>query len=270
MRALDVWLYGRRAGRLEQIDGEVRFDYDDGYVAAGGPALSCSMPLDGDDHRRAASAFFANLLPEGEVRTLVARRLGVSAGNDFGLLYEIGGDCAGAVTLLPPGATEGLDAPGDENGLSSGPQVRWLDETGLAAALDELPSRPLLADPDEGVRLSLAGAQDKLPVVVRDGRIGIPLGRTPSDPHRQDADRPLRRHGRQRGVLPRPSAFAGAVGRVRGDPHRGEPGVPARRALRPPPRRWWPGRADPPGGLLPGARDPAAAEVRVGGRPWAG
>ena len=182
MDALDVWLHGRRAGRLEQVDGRMRFTYAADYVATGGAPLSRSLPLGEGEHDRAAETFFANLLPEGEVRTLVARRLGVSAGNDFGLLYAIGGDCAGAVTLLPPRVAApdaGLWRPGDSNATSAG-EVRWLDEPALAAALDELPRRPLLADPDEGIRLSLAGAQDKLPVVVRDGRIGIPLGRTPS------------------------------------------------------------------------------------------
>lgn len=182
MRALDVWLYGRRAGRLEQDDDRMRFAYAADYVSAGAPPLSCSLPLGAAEYGREAQAFFANLLPEGEARTLVARRLGVSAGNDFGLLYAIGGDCAGAVTLLPPGAEPGADpAVGSRPApAAAGDGVQWLDEQALAAALDELPRRPLLADPDEGIRLSLAGAQDKLPVVVRGGRIGIPLGRTPS------------------------------------------------------------------------------------------
>lgn len=170
MRALDVWLYGRRAGRLEQVDGDMRFAYAGDYRSGAGPALSWSLPLSDREYGRAAQAFFANLLPEGEARTLVARRFGVSASNDFGLLYEIGGDCAGAVTLLPPGAEpEPIVA-----------RVHWLDEASLAAALAELPTRPLLAGPDAGVRLSLAGAQDKLPVVVEGDRIGVPLERTPS------------------------------------------------------------------------------------------
>ena len=42
MRALDVWLYGRRAGRLEQDGGQLRFGYADDYRADGGPPLSCS------------------------------------------------------------------------------------------------------------------------------------------------------------------------------------------------------------------------------------
>ena len=181
MRALDVWLYGRRAGRLEQDGGQLRFGYADDYRADGGPPLSCSLPTAGGPYEREAEAFFANLLPDGEVRTLIARRLGVSAGNDFGLLSAIGGDCAGAVTLLAPGApSDEFDTPGDEDPSVAGPSVRWLDEAQLAEALDELPRRPLLADPDEGIRLSLAGAQDKLPVVVEGDRIGIPLGRTPS------------------------------------------------------------------------------------------
>lgn len=172
MRALDVWLYGRRAGRLEQDGGQLRFAYADDYRADGGQPLSCSLPIAGGPFEREAETFFANLLPDGEVRTLVARRLGVSAGNDFGLLSAIGGDCAGAVTLLPV-AEAPERSPGE-------PRVRWLAEPELAEALDELPRRPLLADPEEGIRLSLAGAQDKLPVVVEGERIGIPLGRTPS------------------------------------------------------------------------------------------
>lgn len=172
MTTLDVWLYGHRAGTLERLGDALRFAYADSYVAANGPPLSRSLPVSGDFDDRAAATFFANLLPEGKVRTLIARRLGVSVGNDFGLLYEIGGDCAGAVTLLPSG-----DKPPD---LHRAPEVRWLDDEALAATLTDLPRRPLLANPEEGIRLSLAGAQDKLPVVVEGDRIGVPLRETPS------------------------------------------------------------------------------------------
>ena len=62
-----------------------------------------------------------------------------------------------------------------------GSNAEWLDDRGLAELLDELPSRPMHVDEDDEYRLSLAGAQDKLPVVVHeDGRIGLTRGQTPS------------------------------------------------------------------------------------------
>ncbi len=50
---------------------------------------------------------------------------------------------------------------------------RCVDDDALIALLDELPKRPLLAG-RHGLRLSLAGAQSKLPVVLVDGAIALP------------------------------------------------------------------------------------------------
>jgi len=61
--------------------------------------LSCSLPLQAepfDDQR--TRPFFAGLLPEGQLRRLIARQFQVSSQNDFTLLDHIGGECAGAVT----------------------------------------------------------------------------------------------------------------------------------------------------------------------------
>jgi len=64
--------------------------------------LSVSLPMQKaifpDDK---AKPFFANLLPESAVRELVARQLGISEKNDFMLLKRIGGECAGAIIILP-------------------------------------------------------------------------------------------------------------------------------------------------------------------------
>src|SRR5581483_597958 len=91
--------------------------------------------------------------------------------NDFALLDRIGGECAGAITLLHAGETP---PP-----VSKEADYRLLDDGELRRILDVLPDRPLLAG-EEGVRLSLAGAQDKLPVLVVDGRIALPLHGAPS------------------------------------------------------------------------------------------
>lgn len=83
----------------------------------------------------------------------------------------MGGECAGAVTLLAPGQP----MPGAEQA----DDVQWLTEDEIVALLDELPQRPMLAGQD-GLRLSLAGAQDKLPVVFDGVRMGLPKNGTPS------------------------------------------------------------------------------------------
>jgi len=47
--------------------------------------------------------FFSRVLPEESKREIIARNLGINARNDFALLAQIGGECAGAVTFLPKG-----------------------------------------------------------------------------------------------------------------------------------------------------------------------
>jgi serine/threonine-protein kinase HipA len=170
-RTLGVWCFDRLAGTLTDSRPAMTFAYDLGWLADGKPPLSQSLPLDGASTPQAAAAFFGGLLPEGVPREQLARRLGVSERNDFSLLAAVGGDTAGAITLLPPGQEP---EPG-------GHDVEWLDDDELVKLVKDLPSRPMHADEDGEYRLSLAGAQDKLPVVVgHDGRIGLTKGSTPS------------------------------------------------------------------------------------------
>lgn len=170
---LEVWLFADRAGSLALVDGRLSFCYAPGWLSLpNAVALSASLPLQGepfDDHK--ARPFFAGLLPEGQMRRLIAQQFQVSGQNDFALLDRIGGECAGAVTFLAPG--QALPAP------SRGDDVQWLSDKELVAILDELPRRPMLAGKD-GLRLSLTGAQDKLPVVFDGERIGLPRNGTPS------------------------------------------------------------------------------------------
>ena len=172
-RILEVWLLGQSVGQLIQADGRLSFSYSPRWLQSpSAQPLSRSLPLrpqSFDD--KATRPFFAGLLPEGDKRKLVAMALQVSPQNDYALLNGIGGECAGAVTLLEPGQ--------QPTGLPSEQYVRWLDDGELITILDELPRRPMLAGKD-GLRLSLAGAQDKLPVVFINGHIGLPKQNTPS------------------------------------------------------------------------------------------
>ena len=170
---LEVWLFTDRVGTLALVDGRLNFCYASGWLSQPNAlALSISLPLQAepfDDHK--TRPFFAGLLPEGQMRRLIAQQFQISNQNDFALLDHIGGECAGAVTFLDPGQA----LPAQTNGSD----IQWLTDEEVAALLDVLPHRPMLAGFD-GLRLSLAGAQSKLPVIFDGARIGLPRNGTPS------------------------------------------------------------------------------------------
>ena len=133
-------------------------------------ALSRSLPLrEAPFTQKECRGFFGGTLPEEGNRKVIARILGISDKNDFAMLEQIGGECAGAISFLPE--DEAIPANDDP--------YRALPDDDLARILRELPRRPLMAGED-GIRLSLAGAQDKIAVRLDDGKISIPRGSAPS------------------------------------------------------------------------------------------
>ncbi|HTP64686.1 MAG TPA: HipA N-terminal domain-containing protein, partial [Geobacteraceae bacterium] len=147
------------------------FQYDKTWAAISRIPLSLSLPLrDGPYHDDESHAFFANLLPEQRMREVIARNLGVSLGNDYGLLEKIGGECAGAVSLYPEGAADQKQETA----------YKELTSTGLKEIIQRLPQKPLLAG-EAGIRLSLAGAQNKLPVFLHNEIFHLVYGGAPSN-----------------------------------------------------------------------------------------
>lgn len=170
-RGLDVYLWDQKVGRL-WLNEKRRFvfQYDAAWVSKKGALpLSLQIPLRveayPDDFSR---PFFSNLLPEAEIKQTIAQRLQISVSNDFAMLNRIGGECAGAVSVLPSGVV-----------LAVKPGYRKLNEEELHRIITDLPRRPLMAGL-EGMRLSLAGAQNKLPVYMEGNRIFIASGNAPS------------------------------------------------------------------------------------------
>jgi serine/threonine-protein kinase HipA len=173
-RVLVVWWDGRVVGELTQDDGgDLGFAYGADWLGhEDAPPLSVSLPKRaGPFSRRECRPFFGGLLPEEMQRKAAAQALGISSANDFALLDRLGGDVAGALQFLHPGAhAQAATGPGPAQGL---------DDAGLLQILDALPARPLLAG-EEGLRLSLAGAQSKVPVVLVAGRVALPLPGQPT------------------------------------------------------------------------------------------
>jgi serine/threonine-protein kinase HipA len=171
-RALDVYLHNNPVGHLVQDDdGDMTFQYAERWLdTPGAISLSQSLPLRKERFRqKECRGFFGGILPEQSKREMIARNLGISARNDYAMLECIGGECAGAVTFL----AESEAMPERRYGY------RKLSNEELAATLRQLPRRPLLAG-EEGVRLALAGAQDKLAIRIEGGSICLPLGGAPS------------------------------------------------------------------------------------------
>ncbi len=163
---LTVYFNTTNVGILAREGRQLTFSYSADYlVLPGATPISRLLPIAstiyGDEATR---AFFSNLLPEGAVLTQVAHQLGISKDNIFGLLEAIGGDCAGAISVCVSG-----NLPGPAGGY------RLIAEQELSDELDKLPSHPFLAG-EEGVRLSLAGAQNKLPVFFDGSDYYIPEG----------------------------------------------------------------------------------------------
>ena len=170
-RTLDVYIGDDITGQLVQDDGgQMSFTYAEGWRnKPGAVPLSQSLPLRAEPFKgKECRGFFGGILPEEAKREIIARNLGISARNDYAMLERIGGECAGAVTFVPAGALPEKNY-----------DYRQLSDNELAGILRELPKRPLLAG-DKGVRLSLAGAQDKVAVRIEGGEISLPLGGAPS------------------------------------------------------------------------------------------
>lgn len=164
-RDLTVYLREDAVGTLRQEDsGRLSFTYGKDWLERpDARPLSLSLPLQEEpfDHR-AARPFFAGLLPDEIARDRLARYLGLTRQNDFALLAEVGGECAGAVAVYPPDTAPAAGAG----------ELEPLDEAKLAALLHDLPRRPLHAGGE--VRLSLAGAQDKMALVREDDTFFLP------------------------------------------------------------------------------------------------
>ena len=150
MNLLDVYFHNKKVGILKEHNSRLSFKYLDDATEAIAHQLPLQKEAFGDKETR---SFFSNLLPEGDVVKKIAQIKQVSLNNPFALLRELGGECAGAVSLYPQDMTPIFDDTLNE-----------ISEEELATLLNKLSQTPLLTG--EGIRLSLAGAQEKLALTI--------------------------------------------------------------------------------------------------------
>lgn len=158
---LNVLLYGKPIGTLTLLSGDsVIFAFNKEYINdPRRPTLSLSFKDSQGDlitsprpTQTKAPPFFSNLLPEGHMRRYLAERAGISEEREFFLLWVLGRDLPGAITIEP---AEGDAWPDEASELNS-------DEARKAAKTNAL-------------RFSLAGVQLKFSAVNETrGGLAIP------------------------------------------------------------------------------------------------
>jgi serine/threonine-protein kinase HipA len=174
--ALAIWLNQLHVAMVERDrKGRLRLCYTDAAHDAferGTPVLSLNLPLATERYPNARTrAFLDGFLPEGEPRRAIAQDLDLPASDVFGLLAELGRDCAGALVIQP------ADDPPPS--IPSTAAAEPLSDDELAELVANLRSAPLGIG--RKVRLSLAGVQEKLLLTrMPDGRWGRPVDGTPS------------------------------------------------------------------------------------------
>ncbi len=170
MNVLQVTWDRRAVGKLEKTGDAYSTEYRFRYADEGAPRISVALPVRLEPYTAWESqAFFEALLPEGTLRETLAGRFRLPLNDSFGLLEQLGRDCAGALQIA--GSAR----------MSEAPDVDWLDDEQIAQLVVDLPNRPLGMTPDGRMRLSLAGVQRKAVLVRdRDGRFGEPLHGMPS------------------------------------------------------------------------------------------
>jgi serine/threonine-protein kinase HipA len=144
---LEVHLYGAPIGTITRLSGDrTIFAFNEAYIAdANRPILSLAFKdslgeliTEFMPYQTRLMPFFSNLLPEGHMRTYLAERAGVNPEREFFLLWVLGQDLPGAITVQP--------ADGEA----------WPPETAEARGSNAQ------ADPAENaLRFSLAGVQLK-------------------------------------------------------------------------------------------------------------
>ncbi len=154
---LEVLLYGEQIGTVTLVQGtRTLFAFNKAYIDnPERPTLSLSFKdqfgkllTDIPPTNTRVPPFFANLLPEGPLRDYLAKQAGVNEKREFFLLWVLGQDLPGALTIRP--AEGGAMPPRSDKELDEGRNKRRSNV----------------------LRFSLAGVQLKFSAVKNDGKNG--------------------------------------------------------------------------------------------------
>jgi serine/threonine-protein kinase HipA len=166
-KKLDVYREGELVGTLIE-ETPIKFVYDADWRLHQQWGISPTISIAQAEHSGpAVESYFENLLPEAGIRDLLKLKFQVTS--TFGLLSAIGGDTASDLTILPEGETP--QPPSYQ-------AITWQD---ISSLFSQQPGVIASIQEQDGLRISLAGAQRKLSICIDDqGNPLLPLGNSPS------------------------------------------------------------------------------------------
>lgn len=177
---LNVFFGNKKAGSLESTENRgVIFVYDEKYLNdKTSVPLSASLPLQREEFsQKQCIPFFSGLLPEEDSRKKIADYLHISETSTLKLLEALGGECAGLISILSEDEDD-LFSKETSYKLDS-KNYEPLDDNRLLEFIEKMNTRPLIKA-DDKLRLSLAGAQEKLALAKINGEWYLPLNGSPS------------------------------------------------------------------------------------------
>jgi len=159
MNSLKVSMQGQIVGKLSiDKDENYHFEYDESWIEKGF-VISPHLAFNGTYSSSTIKRFLENLIPEGEGLEDIATFTHISKNNTFAMMHTIGYDTAGALMF-------------GEKDEKDEAVFREIPTKELTDRIEQLESRSI-AIWDKKVRLSLAGVQAKLPVILKNGKIGL-------------------------------------------------------------------------------------------------
>ena len=176
--SLHAFTDSRLVGKLthESQDGRYSFQYADAWKAGRDTFyLSPAIPLDHAPERPGTvQRFLENLLPEGRALDIVSIMSQVSKANTFALINVLGKEPVGAFGFIAFDASE-EEAERIRQEQQLQPERRPLPDEELSQRIRERDAIPFPVW-DRKVRLSLAGYQDKLQVLVEGTQLSLADG----------------------------------------------------------------------------------------------
>lgn len=172
---LHVFMNGVIVGHLQKLrDGGLEFVYDLQWLnTPGARPISLSLPLSDQPYQDdRVYYFFDNLLPDNDqIKARVQALFQTQSQQPFDLLASIGQDCVGAIQLC-----RNLDAAEVKSVCA-----QRLSDHQIAELLRNYRKAPLgMTSAAEDFRISIAGAQEKTALLLKDNQWHRPLGTTPT------------------------------------------------------------------------------------------